>query len=678
MFKPVAKYAGSVLAVLMGLTPGVQAQHKPAPQQGACASRGEDFVSRPGPVTAVWANSGGDKVTAGELRTVNDCRRVRNRTWNGSQVLLFGAANETVSFNIILEAANHPAEHISVSFDRVVSATGYEVKAGPQSPDTIFDWRSQDIALYFVRYLRIQGLSAVSYDTYDERHIPERMRRPYSGEGEGHGSWTDRPDHDALYPDIAVPIALMPRFTIEAGTNQSIWADIYIPKGTPQGLYEGTFAVEQNGRSLYTIPVTLDVMPFAISDKAAVRAFAATSYDDIAARYTRTASPAPHSAQDQLVQTIAERQAQLAQRHRIELIDNNGGAGVWQNKAPRPYWLDRLTGALFTAERGYRGPGEGSGTSVFSIGTFGVWQSWWNANDAKAMWRFTDAWETWFRIHAPHVDRFLYLADEPDDLDQVERWASLLKSNNGPGGSIATFTTTNLLDAVQRTPSADIIASLIAVGDTGKWEDAIARLGKSPRRQFMLYNGQRPATGSFAIEDDGVALRQLAWAQYKKRIPRWFYWEATYYDDYQGGRGPTDVFKTAQTFGGAATPDPVLGLSGWNSSNGDGVLMYPGTDAIFPHNSYNAPGPFASLRLKHWRRGIEDVAYIRLAERIDPEKTSAIVARMVPKVLWEYGVADPADPTWIRTDISWSTDPDTWEAARAELADIILKGKRED
>ena len=37
----------------------------------------------------------------------------------------------------------------------------------------------------------------------------------------------------------------------------------------------------------------------------------------------------------------------------------------------------------------------------------------------------------------------------------------------------------------------------------------------------------------------------------------------------------------------------------------------------------------------------------------------------------EYGVEDPGDPTWVLTDISWSTAPDVWEAARAELADII-------
>jgi hypothetical protein len=49
---------------------------------------------------------------------------------------------------------------------------------------------------------------------------------------------------------------------------------------------------------------------------------------------------------------------------------------------------------------------------------------------------------------------------------------------------------------------------------------------------------------------------------------------------------------------------------------------------------------------------------------------------MVPKVLWEYGVARSSDPTWQRTDISWSTDPDEWEKARSELGEIILSKRR--
>jgi hypothetical protein len=81
--------------------------------------------------------------------------------------------------------------------------------------------------------------------------------------------------------------------------------------------------------------------------------------------------------------------------------------------------------------------------------------------------------------------------------------------------------------------------------------------------------------------------------------------------------------------------------------------------------------PFASLRMKHWRRGIQDVDYLALAEAIDPDRTKKIVDRLIPRVLWEYGAYDAEVPEWVYATISWSTDPDVWEAARAELADII-------
>jgi hypothetical protein len=131
------------------------------------------------------------------------------------------------------------------------------------------------------------------------------------------------------------------------------------------------------------------------------------------------------------------------------------------------------------------------------------------------------------------------------------------------------------------------------------------------------------------------------------------------------------VFSKAQTFGNLDEVDPILGETGWNYVNGDGVLMYPGSDAHYPEDDYGLMGPFASLRMKHWRRGIQDVDYLTLAEAINPTRTAEIVNHMVPQVLWEYGVSDPEDPTWVSTDISWSTDPDDWETARAALAGII-------
>ena len=40
-------------------------------------------------------------------------------------------------------------------------------------------------------------------------------------------------------------------------------------------------------------------------------------------------------------------------------------------------------------------------------------------------------------------------------------------------------------------------------------------------------------------------------------------------------------------------------------------FTYPGTDKIFKKQSYGIRGPIASLRLKFWRRGIQDVSSAR-------------------------------------------------------------------
>jgi hypothetical protein len=97
---------------------------------------------------------------------------------------------------------------------------------------------------------------------------------------------------------------------------------------------------------------------------------------------------------------------------------------------------------------------------------------------------------------------------------------------------------------------------------------------------------------------------------------------------------------------------------------------------VFPEVSLGVNGPIASLRLKHWRRGIQDADYIALAYAADPARTREIVERMVPRVLWEVGVETPDDPSWKRTDISWPVDPDAWETARDQLADLIEAAAR--
>jgi hypothetical protein len=329
-----------------------------------------------------------------------------------------------------------------------------------------------------------------------------------------------------------------------------------------------------------------------------------------------------------------------------------------------------LDGTLFSADNGYAGPGEFVGNNVFSIGTYGSW-SWQNEGQA-GMETHLDAWEAWFEKYSPSTERILYLEDEPpaSDTAQLEKYAGWAKNDPGVGKNIGTFVTYDLPDSLTFMPSLDISASTFAVAPKEIYQNAY-NTAKSQGKKVYLYNGKRPAEGSFATEDDGVALRELPWGQYKKGIDRWFFWESTYYNDDSTGRGQNSLFQNALTFGLDTTDDPVLGQTGYNYANGDGVLFYPGTDVIFPQDSYGVDGPFASLRLKQWRRGIQDVDYITMAAAIDPVQTQAIVNRMVPSVLWENDVTDPKDPTYKRTDISWSTNPDDWEAARLQLANII-------
>ena len=78
-------------------------------------------------------------------------------------------------------------------------------------------------------------------------------------------------------------------------------------------------------------------------------------------------------------------------------------------------------------------------------------------------------------------------------------------------------------------------------------------------------------------------------------------------------------------------------------------------------------GMFASLRLKHWRRGIQDTDYLALAKAVDPVATNKVIQQMVPKALWE--LTDLGG--YVVTDLPYSINPDDWEKARLQLAHII-------
>lgn len=622
---------------------------------------------------AVWANDGGDKVFQEETPSLQSAGGVLNSVWDGQRIRLFAARNEIVSMALVLETGNKAAKTVDVQLNGLRDGQGNVIGTDMAAPQAVSGMR--DIELFYVGYLKIEGLSkGLPWDTYDERHIPAKCRRAYDGKGEGRGGWRDRPCADRHVPDIAIPLSLKSPFSISPHRSQTIWADIYIPRDFPAGIYRGTVVVREDGEVTWEIPVALQVRDFSLPELPAARTMLAITVEDISERYLGVAYPEPGTETYRKLQKIIDRHYQIAHRHRISLVESFTPLAQMDR-----YLLPRLDGSLFTKAQGYRGPGEGVGNNVYAIGLFGLWP--WKEANRATMWQQADRWVDWFRRRglAQTTDYFLYLADESNDYRQLEQWARWLRSNPGPGKALKSMATVDLLQAVKQVPSLSIVATIADIGLRQARDRAARTLLDDPARQLYLYNGKRPATGSFALEDDGTALRQLAWAQYKKQVDRWFYWNATYYNntqctDAKQARRETDVFRQARTFGCETGRDPELGKTGFNYFNGDGVLFYPGTDRRFPASNLGSGWPVASLRLKHWRRGIQDVDYLKLAAAIAPSETRKIVARMVPRVLWEYGVSSRRDPSWVRSDISWPAGSDTWEKARQALADIIEKG----
>ena len=339
-------------------------------------------------IARVWANDGGDKVTRDELRASNNGAGVLNRVWNGQKVTVFGARNEVVAFTLVLEAPNSQASNVTVVFDTLTGPSGAKISSKQTTGNGVFNWVGRNIELFYLRYLQIKGLSTdIFYDNYDERHIPKRFRRPWSGDGEGAGRWQDRPDHDKYYPDIAVPLELVPGFNIARGNNQSIWVDIFIPKNMPSGVYQGSLAVKEGGIITHGVPVELTVLPFTLPDVPSARTMLIYSSENINDRYFGQTSINPDDPLYASSLALVDLHFQVAHRHKISLVGNPEGYTPVTRMGDA--WERRLNGNLFKETAGYDGPGIGVGNNVYVIGEYGQWP--WQGGSQAEMWSNSDA-----------------------------------------------------------------------------------------------------------------------------------------------------------------------------------------------------------------------------------------------------------------------------------------------
>lgn len=439
----------------------------------------------------------------------------------------------------------------------------------------------------------------------------------------------------AWFPDALIPFAA-PKglggapFDIAPKNNQGVWVDIWVPRDALPGIYTGNVEVSMNSVVTHTIPISLQVYDFTLPDECHLKNMFAMGTGILSKRHG-VASESPE------YYALEAKYHQMAHRHRFDIVRGVKNLGVMDK-----YHKRYLTGELYTAGNNYEGPGENVGNGTFSIGPYNYSPEEFSP-DNEAGWRAgSDAWVNWFNENAPDVEIHKYLRDEPwshggiyDDIIERCEW---IHNNPGSGSALMTYVTCPIISELQGH------CDFWSMSGQGYYlPDAVYE--QSQGRKCGFYNGVRPWQGATTIDVDAIDWRVQPWICWRYNVDQYFYWETTHWNHWN--EPPVDPFAKSR-------------------SNGNGYLFYPGEDVVFPESSRGLPGPLSSIRMKNWRRGMQDYEYLWLARQSGLEsEVDAIVKSCIPTALSEadaYG------------GISWSSHGYGFETFRRQLA-YLISGK---
>jgi hypothetical protein len=568
-------------------------------------------------IRRIWAVNDGTKIA----RDARDHPSSSgNSAWDGRVVHLFGARNEIVAVQVIVEADDEGIHNLSLRLPAFVSATDRIAYKAPASDPT--DYVDGPIGIFPVHYMLVKMPSNASW--IYERGSPAAPADPTG--------W--KPVQ--LVPENAhrqrggLPVAVPP------DNNQSIWIDIYIDRARQPGLYRGTIEVDADGKRR-SLPVELEVFGFALPDENSMHAMLYYESDQ------------PELYHGRNLDAAYER---LAHRHRVELVH------AYDEQLVMAKW-GRFSGDDFTRAHGYEGPGAGVGNVVAPRSFYGAGREF---EDRTTAWARSDSWMTFLRDKLPRAITFLYMPDEPrtSEYPHILKLAANIHANPGPGRALPVFVTSTYVDAL------DAAIDIWCSGPKGFNLDRVAR-ERARGRQYWFYNGGRPYGGAITIDAPATDARATIWAAFKHDVLVYFYWHAVHWrhNSQKQGERNQNVWADAITFDNRRQPNKPIEDQGY--INGDGVLIYPGEDRLHPEEDRNVPGPIATVQLANFRRGLQDHQYLTLARRLGLESlVDEVVKAIVPRVF-----SDATDR------VSFPESGDPYEAARLKLARAIAARQAE-
>jgi len=532
-----------------------------------------------GPLLTVWATGDSLKIKPGAKFQEG------NHHWESatSTLSLRGAANEWVAAQLVLFS---PRDLGGVRIECSELSSG-----------------SRSIGRDNIRFFR-------------QLYVP--VRRPTDRNGStGPGEYPDPliPLRDPYSPEreeLASPLSL------EAERNCPVWTDLFIPPGTPAGVYRGEISIKTGDKTVKKIKLELEVWAFALPARKNLKVF----FDLYAARWAR-GEGLPFALSEQSWEVLKEYEV-MAHRHGF----SNGHWGLM------PDGISATGGVDWARYDRYLGPVIDG--SLFADGTP---PSCWELPFPENWDPGNEVLENYCRQLVRHWEEqgwdldsaFAYVWDERGPLNpRVKEYGRILKEASG--------------DRINYFYTCGPHPNLYGVVDwwcprASEYNPVLVRERQKRGDKGLFYHAGEPSVGLMCLDAIGLAFRTWSWIAWKYRCDGFFDWASNFW-----GESPYT--------------DPVS----FGTDNGNMYLFYPGKK--LPQVGLPAvKGPIPSFRMKMVRRGIQDYEYFQRARELglNPDP---FVNSVVDRGLGEtgsYGI----DPR------AWSRDPEEWYRARDALGELI-------
>ena len=490
-------------------------------------------------------------------------------------VRIHAARNEFEPFQVILRAEANDIDDVDVD------VTDLERSDGALLP-------KKHISVYAERYIDLKTPSAVDGST---------------------GEWPDplvpRVDSYAHEKRNAFPFKLL------KGRNQPVWVDVYVPKATAPGLYQGRVQILAAGKPQLSIPLQIEVWNFELpSTSSLITTYGFSGISAVRQHYGKY-------TRDSQIRDLTRIYRKAALLHRVSVRGGSTVPPAFSRTGGKVQinWKDYDTesgpfmdGTVFSAEE----PLHGAKVTSEAVRT------------PPALTVPEEQMEYWRQVgehfrQKGWFDRlFNYLWDEPTPRDfpamiklgQVVRQADPQIQNlvTAPLHSewsrfIDIWSPT--LNCFERKPGfrGNPCGVTVARNDydielsNGKklwWYQACGSHGC-----FIVGGDYYRDWPSYTIDHDGV----------RNRIQEWMSWKY----DIKGEL----YFNTDEAFGRQNNPWQDVYYFG---GNGDGTLFYPGTPDVIGGTTHI---PVESIRLKLIREGLEDYEYLVMLEKAAGRNTVA-------------------------------------------------------